>query len=125
MNRAGIDLPQSQFLVLRYLYDTAGLSQAELAKLLEKDVAAIKRTVDNLEAKGWVRREQADLRKNRVCITEEGLSIMPEIRKITRKTIDQMLTGITESDYETAVSFLNRISGNSEKEIEKLSNEAR
>ncbi len=122
MNQANIDLPHSQFLVLRYLYDTDRLSQIELAKLLGKDVAAIKRTVDNLEAKGWVRREQADRRKNRICITEKGLSVMPEIRKITCETIDMIINGIPESTYATAVSFLNQISENSEKEIKRLSN---
>lgn len=114
MEQNGIDLPHSQFLIMRYLYDTDGLSQAELAKLLGKDTAAIKRTVDNLESKGLIKREQATLRKNRVCITEKGLSIMPAIRDITRETVEMVLEGISEVDYETAVSFLERVCENSE-----------
>ena len=47
----GIDLPHSQYLVLRTLFEKDGLSQNEIAAHLHKDAAAIKRTVDYLEQK--------------------------------------------------------------------------
>ena len=52
-----IDLPHSQFIVLRCLYYNDQISQLDIAKLLSKDAAAIKRTVDELEKKRLVIRK--------------------------------------------------------------------
>ena len=49
-----IDLPHSQFVVLRILYFHDGMSQLDIANMVSKDAAAIKRTVDNLETKDWL-----------------------------------------------------------------------
>lgn len=51
LKNEGIDLPHSQYLVLRTLFEKDGLSQNEIAAHLHKDAAAIKRTVDYLEQK--------------------------------------------------------------------------
>ena len=48
LQEADIDLPHSQFVVLRCIYYRDGLSQLEISNLLFKDAAAIKRTIDNL-----------------------------------------------------------------------------
>ncbi|WP_304407722.1 hypothetical protein, partial [uncultured Desulfovibrio sp.] len=45
LERYAVDLPHSQFVMLRLLYYKDGLSQQEIAALLCKDAAAIKRTI--------------------------------------------------------------------------------
>lgn len=63
----GIDLPHSQYTVLRLLYSSeTPMTQINIAEILKKDAAAIKRTVDILERKGLVVREAQNGRTNRV-----------------------------------------------------------
>lgn len=94
LSAAGIDLPHSQFIVLRCLFYKDGLSQLEIAHTLAKDAAAIKRTVDNLEKKGLVERKVIRTLKNSVYITEKGRALMPEVLKIAAETTEQALKGL-------------------------------
>lgn len=91
---ANIDLPHSQFVVLRCLFYKDGLSQLDIANLLSKDAATIKRTVDYLERKGLVVRKTVRTLKNSVCITEKGKEIMPQVLKIANETIEEALKGM-------------------------------
>ena len=109
----GIDLPHSQFIVLRCLYYRDGLSQLEIAKLLSKDAAAIKRTVDNLENKGLVERHQVRNLKNSIHITEKAEHMMPEVLKIADEIISEALNGI-DMDKNMMFKALNKIYTNLE-----------
>ena len=68
----GIDLPTSQYIVMRFLYGQDGISQNRIATLLYKDAAAIKRSIDNLEKKGLVERRAVSRCKNNIYLTEKG-----------------------------------------------------
>ncbi len=91
---AGIDLPHSQFIVLRCVYYKDGLSQLEIANTIFKDAAAVKRTVDNLEEKGLVVRSQIRPLKNAVHITEKGKTLMPRVIEVANGVIDKALSGM-------------------------------
>lgn len=110
----GIDLPQSQFIVLRCVYFKDGLSQLEIAHILSKDAAAIKRTVDNLEEKGLVVRKQVRTLKNAVCITEKGTELMPQLLQIADNTIEDALQGINSKQRDLLHSMLEKIYSNLE-----------
>jgi DNA-binding MarR family transcriptional regulator len=105
----GIDLPHSQFIVLRCLYFNDDLSQLDIAHLLSKDAAAIKRTIDNLEEKNLVARKQVRTLKNSVCITEEGRALIPRILKIAQRIIDKALSDIDKEDRVLLFTMLNKI----------------
>ena len=119
IKNAGLNLPYSQVLVLRYLHDSDGLSQADLARLMGKDTAAIKRTLDRLESKGLIERRQVTLRKNSIHITDKGIRMMPAVWKITKETVASSLAGISQEEYGAAVDFLNKVYTNSETIIKK------
>lgn len=53
LKEKGIDLPHSQYIIMRFLDEKEGISQNKLAILLHKDAAAIKRSIDNLEKKDY------------------------------------------------------------------------
>ncbi|MDR3061546.1 MAG: MarR family transcriptional regulator [Dysgonamonadaceae bacterium] len=114
LKKKGIDLPHSQFVVLRCLFFNDGLSQLEIAKLLSKDAAAIKRTVDNLEQKGLVIRTQVRTLKNSICVTNEGHELMPRVLTIAQEVTDKALQGI-DDEYKTLLwDMLNKIYENLE-----------
>lgn len=110
-----IDLPHSQFIVLRCVYYRDGLSQHEISALLCKDAAAIKRTIDNLEQKGLVRREQVSQRENAIYITQKGKELIPIAMKHAEIAADRVVESISEEDVETVRHVLKEIYNNSEK----------
>lgn len=109
LKRNNIELPHSQFIVLRCLYYKDGLSQQELATLLCKDAAAIKRTIDNLEDRGLACRVHVSQRENAIHITEEGKNLMPDAIKCGDDAIEKVLQDINSADYELLKELLQRI----------------
>lgn len=110
---AGIDLPQSQFIVLRCLHYNGELSQLEIARMLSKDAAAIKRTVDNLEHKGLVRRVPVRTLKNSVQITDEGKALMPKALEIAKAASEKCTSGLSPLTIEKLMNNLEIIYTNS------------
>ncbi|MDR2949911.1 MAG: MarR family transcriptional regulator [Prevotella sp.] len=113
--RHNIDLPHSQFIVLRCLYYKDALSQHDLATLLCKDAAAIKRTIDNLETKGLVTRKQVSQRQNSVLITEKGKLLIPYAIEHGESIIKKVLGPATNMETEALYKLLDKIYNNAEK----------
>src|SRR5215510_2494372 len=69
-----LGITRSQWLVLTRLYRNPGTSLSDLADMLEVEKATVGRTVDRLEANGWVKRrsEPDDRRVKRVYLTPEA-----------------------------------------------------
>lgn len=110
----GIDLPHSQFIVLRCLFYNDGISQQEIANLLFKDAAAIKRTVDNLEKKGLIIRKQVHSQKNSVHISEKGKILIPSVLQIADEVIAKATKGIEPNNCELLREMLISIYTNTE-----------
>ena len=115
LQEADIDLPHSQFVVLRSLYYRDGLSQLEISNLLFKDAAAIKRTIDNLEKKGYVERRQVHSQKNNIFITDQGKAVLPDAFKIAEGVVSEALAGFSEKEADNLKNTLNTIFENIEK----------
>lgn len=114
----GINLPHSQFIVLRCLYYKDSISQLEIAKLLSKDAAAIKRTIDLLEEKELVVRHQVRTLKNSICITDKGRVLMPKVLNVANGLINVALDGIEIDNQELLRIMLDKICTNLEKNRE-------
>lgn len=104
-----IDIPHSQYIVLKILNDEDGISQHELSLRTFKDEAAIKRTLDILEKKGLVKRVPTNTRRNNIVLTEEGRALMPRIWDCVKKSREVALSGITNAEYNMFVDILERI----------------
>ncbi len=115
LENSGIDLPHSQFIVLRCLYYKDAISQFEIAALLSKDAAAIKRTVDNLEKKGLVERHPVRNLKNSVCITDKGKSLMPQALKVGEGVANEALGGFDKENLRLLRTMLDNIYTNLER----------
>ncbi len=106
----GIDLPHSQYAVLRLLYTSqTPLTQIKIAEILKKDAAAIKRTLDILERKGLVRREAHNGRTNNVICTDKALAMKDEITVISSDTLHSIFGGFTDAELEAFIDTLGRI----------------
>lgn len=108
LKEKGIDLPHSQYIIMRFLDEKEGISQNKLAILLHKDAAAIKRSIDNLEKKGLLIRKALSERKNGVYLTDKGKALIPKVKTIA----DEILGGTfgqTEEMRHTCILFLESI----------------
>lgn len=104
----GIDLPHSQYIIMRLLDEQDGMSQNRLAALLHKDAAAIKRSIDILEKKGLVSRKALTGRKNGICLTEKAKALMPEVKAVADGVLGGTF-GQTEEARRTCILFLESI----------------
>ncbi len=85
----GIDLPHSQFVILRHLYNEDGISQQELAERIFKDNAAIKRTLDNLEQKNSYNVFTSPSVKTAFSSLKKENSLCPRYYKVRKKPCDK------------------------------------
>lgn len=111
---AGIELPFSQFVLLMQLYQCDGQTQQELAQVLRKDKAAIKRTVDNLVGSGFVVRQQMEGSTKNIplILTEKAKILREEVRKVYGEHFGQVTRGIGKAELETTKETLRKILGN-------------
>ncbi len=119
LKQHGIDLPHSQYSVMRVLFDEDGISQAEIAARLHKDAAAIKRSIDNLESKGLIVRKPASLCKYCIHLSETGRNMQPEIMRIAALSMEEILKDFSANDVSTLADLLTRIHTSNMKQDEK------
>jgi DNA-binding MarR family transcriptional regulator len=109
-----LGLTRSQWWVLNHLYRNDGVTQTELADLLEIEKPTLGRLLDRLEAKGWVRREDdaADRRAWRVHLTDEVEPAMRELRTVAAELRRDALAGLSAAERERFVDTLLAIKSN-------------
>jgi DNA-binding MarR family transcriptional regulator len=109
LKKEGIDLPLSQYVVLKNLYDEDSISQQELAGRVFKDTAAVKRTLDILEKKGLISRIPVNMRENSIVITPSGKELMPKVIDSLAVSKQIALLGISSEEYSVLTDLLERI----------------
>jgi MarR family transcriptional regulator for hemolysin len=109
-----VGLTRSQWRVLSPLLRKQGLTQTDLAEMVEIEKAPLGRTLDKLEENGWIRREldPNDRRARRVYLTSK---IEPSIEVITetvRATFGDALQGLKADEIESLMRYLMTIKAN-------------
>ena len=110
----GLGLTRSQWWVLNHLFRNGGLTQSELADLLEIEKPTLGRLLDRLEQKGWVRREPdaLDRRVKRVHLTEEVEPALKAMRAAAAQLRRDALAGLDADRREVFVDTLLAIKAN-------------
>jgi len=109
-----LGLTRSQWWVVTHLFRANGVTQSELAEMLEIEKPTLGRLLDRLEAKGWVRREHdaRDRRAWRVHLTEAVEPAMQTMREIAAELRRDALTGLSAAERERFVDTLLAIKSN-------------
>lgn len=109
-----LGLTRSQWWVLNHLYFNEGISQSELADLLDVEKPTLGRLLDRLEAKGWLERRAAsgDRRVKRVHLTGEVQGLMRQLREIAADVRADALEGLDEAAREQFLATLVLIKAN-------------
>lgn len=95
-----LGLTRSQWWVLNHLYFNEGITQSELADLLEVEKPTLGRLLDRLEAKGWVERraDESDRRVKRVYLTGQVQDLMRALRRVAVGVRADALEGLDEAE---------------------------
>ena len=101
-------LTRSQWWVLTYAFRDEGLTQSELAEMLEVGKVALGKLVDRLEAKGWVERraDPGDRRVKRIYLTASALPIVESMREPAQDLYETIVAGLSKDQRETLIDLL-------------------
>jgi DNA-binding MarR family transcriptional regulator len=108
----GLTTPQSTMLFR--VAESDGLSQAELARRMDRDRANVTRIVANLVDKGLVqrRRDRKDRRIQKVFLTPRGRRTTREIRRSFRDASMELRAGITDQEIHALHAFVRKLQHN-------------
>ena len=87
---------------------------AELSRELFIDSAAMKRTLDKLEAKGFIRRitDPSDKRLNKLDLTAEGNALAQKLPAIYKSVLDVGFTGFSQEEIGFLKCLLRKLLAN-------------
>jgi DNA-binding MarR family transcriptional regulator len=109
-----LGLTRSQWWVLNHLFRNNGVTQSELAEILEVEKPTLGRLLDRLEQKGWVRREADanDRRAKRVFLTQEVEPAIKAMRAAAAEMRRDAVAGLSAEQQERFVDVLLTIKAN-------------
>ncbi len=109
-------LNRSQWRLLAYVLRDEGMTQTELARMLELERASVGQAIDALERKQLVERAKSpgDRRVWRIYATEKGRLLVPTLRETINDIHEQMFAGFSDQEITLLSTMLERIMSNLE-----------
>ena len=106
-----LGLGRGQPRILTYLYENGESSQNDIASYFSIDPASVSRMTENLQSNGFItRREDSECRRtNRLKKKEKGRYAAEKWKKESEKVNSIMLSGFSEEEKKTFISYLERI----------------
>ncbi len=97
--------------ILRVLAKSAGLSQQELSSLLKIHPSRLVGLVDELEARGFVKRRENedDRRIYALYLTDKGEGVLGEIGRVGKEHQESLLASLGKEEREQLAGLLQRI----------------
>lgn len=107
-------LTHGQWVPLFKLYQGVATTAAELARECYLDAGSMTRTLDRLEAKGFVRRSRSerDRRVVNLALTAEGQAVAQRIPTVLCEVQNAHLTGFAQGELDTLKTLLRRVMDN-------------
>jgi DNA-binding MarR family transcriptional regulator len=106
-----LGLTRAQWLALTRVNRRPGVSQSELADMMEIEKAPAGRIVDRLQQKGWIERraEPSDRRVNRIYLTAQGGRVHAAIAPLADATVRDALSGLSTSEQSRIVALMGKV----------------
>lgn len=114
---AGLSLNLQQCRTLYLLARNEGISQKKLADLAELDPMTMVRTLDRMEADGWVERrsDPEDRRARSLSVTNKAKPVLEQILSTASQTRSEALQGLSNEERTQLMSLLDRVHENLER----------
>jgi len=106
-----LGITRAQWLALTRLHRHPGVSQSDLADMMEIERASAGRMIDRLEANGWVERRarDGDRRVKRVFLTPEAERVHRRIWRVAEATVEDALRDLTAKEGVQLMRLLARV----------------
>jgi MarR family 2-MHQ and catechol resistance regulon transcriptional repressor len=106
-----VGLTLSQFAVLEALYHLGPLYQTEIGKKLLRSSGNITMVIDNLEKRGYVKRERKkeDRRFMMVRLTDEGFELIRKLFPPHATVIAREMSVLSESEQDTLAQLCKKL----------------
>jgi MarR family transcriptional regulator, transcriptional regulator for hemolysin len=107
----GFGLTRAQWLIIARLHRRPGLSQSEIADLLEIEKAPAGRLIERMEAKNWLQRrsDARDKRINRLYLTSKANRLHAAIWPIAEATVQEALGGLSPQERQQLAGLMARV----------------
>ncbi len=107
-------LTRSQWWVLVHLFRHDGVTQSELAEILDIEKASLGRLLDRLESNNWIQRVacEQDRRAKRVFLTDEVTPAVKDMRDRGAELRRDAMAGLSREERERFVDCLLHIKAN-------------
>ena len=111
---APLGLTRSQWRALKAIHRHPGVSQAELADLLELEPIPVGRVIDRLQQAGFVERraDPDDRRRWRLHLLPQAMQVMDGIVDVSTQLRSEALEGLSDDDVEATLQALRHIRDN-------------
>ena len=108
---APLGLTRSQWWVLNHLYVYEGISQTELAGLLDIEKPSLGRLLHRMEMKGWIERrdDPNDGRTKRVHLTDKVRPMLQIMRDLASVTRNEAMRSLDDNEREVLTDLLQRM----------------
>ena len=107
-------MTRSQWWVLTHLFREEGLTQTELAELMEIEKPSLGKLLDRLESKQWIRRvaDSKDRRVKRIYLTDDVEPLVAKMRSHAADVRHEALAGLSPAQRDQLVDTLLLIKDN-------------
>ena len=107
-------MTRAQWMILVRLEAHPGMTQNELAALIEVEPITVARLVDRLETRGFVQRraDPSDRRIWRLHLTSEAVPMLKEIAKVRRELTENLVVDMPAKELECALNCLLKMKDN-------------
>ena len=105
----GLTLARARTLI--HLVRKDGMTQRELAEILEIEGPTLVRLLDGLETQGLIERQpvEGDRRAKQIALTREGRRFSEEVKKIADDLREEVLGDIAEAELRAATTTLRAV----------------
>ena len=113
---AGHRLTHAQWWALMHVFEREGLTQSELAEVMQMGRASTGKLLERLEAKRWIERrdDAADSRVRRVFLRAEVVPVFSIMIGEARRLFKTFLEGVEPAKEDELVAGLRKIRANAE-----------
>lgn len=111
LTRLGVGLKFTQFHMLKRLAVHGPMSATELARAVDLDGGAMTRQLDQLEAKGYLRRQphEQDRRALRIELTEAGVALWRHLHESSVATFERAQRDLSDDERDRLHDYLGRV----------------
>jgi DNA-binding MarR family transcriptional regulator len=110
-------LTHAQWWALMHVFEREGVSQTELAAIMQVGRAAAGKLLERLEAKHWIERrtDAADSRVRRVYLRKEVVPVFELMTREGKRLLQALLAGISAEEEARLLNGLRKIRANAER----------